>query len=138
MRPFLVFLIMILAFGCSSQVQPKEPDHLISKDKMVDILYDVLILNAAKGTSKASLENQGVYPENYIYKKYHIDSLQFATSHSYYSYHIEDYEIIMSKLEQKYNLDKEMFESNISKENLSQQKKKDSLRMSKKAFNNKN
>ncbi|MDG5490375.1 DUF4296 domain-containing protein [Psychroserpens sp. SPM9] len=105
---------MLIAFlGCSTYEKPEKPENLISKDKMVDILYDVFILNAAKGSSKSILENQGVFPQDYVFNKYKIDSLQFAQSNAYYGFYVEEYEVILSKVEQRINADKEKYQKRI-------------------------
>ena len=57
-------------------------------------MFDVLLLNSAKGLQKKTLELHGVYPEDYVYTKYSIDSLQFALSNNYYAYDVESYKKI--------------------------------------------
>ncbi|MFT5847076.1 MAG: hypothetical protein ACJARX_002354 [Psychroserpens sp.] len=82
---------------------------------MVTILYDVLIINAVKRTSKTILELKGVHPEDYIFKKYRIDRTQFALSHAYYASNIEDYQSIMTNLEQKHVNNKEDIQFRLEK-----------------------
>jgi len=114
--------ILILAFvmSCNSNTieVPKKPSNLIGKDKMADIIYDMSVFTAAKGVGKWNLENKGIMPEAFIYDKYNIDSLQFALSNTYYSYHIEDFEAIYDKVNGILEEEKAVFDSIIQTEEL--------------------
>ena len=114
--------------ACNSIEKPKEPENLISKDKMVDILYDVFVINTAKGTSKSVLEDNGIYPEDYVFKKHEIDSLQFALSNAYYGFYLEEYESILARVEERFDTDKDRFQAKIDKESEDKQRKKDSIK----------
>nr|WP_321221805.1 DUF4296 domain-containing protein [uncultured Psychroserpens sp.] len=128
MRHLVIYLLILLTFGCGKDAKPEKPDDLISKDKMVDVLYDTFVLNTAKGTSKSILENHGIYPENYIFKKHNIDSLQFALSNEYYGFHVEEYESIIARVEDRFNNDKDRFQTKIDMDVKEVQRKKDSIK----------
>ena len=128
MKPYIILVILLICVGCQPSEKPQKPDRLISKDKMVDILYDILVLNSTKGINKSVIEINGIKPENYIYEKYNIDSLQFALSNEYYGYHIEDYESIINRLEKRLNSDKALFEKQAEEEDRYQLRKRDSIR----------
>lgn len=110
MKKFIYIAFVILFVGCNSD-RPSKPKNLIPKDEMSEIIYDVFILNAAKGVNKKVLENNGIFPQDYVYKKYRIDSLQFALSNEYYSYNIEMYESIMEKVKSKIEFEKKINDS---------------------------
>lgn len=128
MRCFVSIIALIICFGCQPLDKPKKPDNLISKDKMVDILYDVLVLNTSKGINKSVLEMNGIKPENYIYEKYNIDSLQFALSNEYYGFYVEDYESIIDGVEKRVIKDEALYKKQVEKEATDLQRKRDSLR----------
>lgn len=128
MRSFVIVLLALGLLGCHSADQPKKPENLIPKDKMVDIMYDVFILNAAKGANKTKLENNGVFPQDYVFEKYTIDSLQFAQSNEYYGSNIDDYEAIILKVEQRIKDDKDKYQKLLDEEELAKKKKRDSIR----------
>ena len=94
---------LLLAFiGCNNAID--KPDNLIEKDKMIDILYDVSLLEAIKSQNISG----GISNKNaniYLYKKYKIDSVQFAQSNKYYASDIEEYkkmfEEVKSRLEKQ-------------------------------------
>ncbi|MGB1309376.1 MAG: DUF4296 domain-containing protein, partial [Oceanihabitans sp.] len=92
MKKYFLFVVFIsLVFSCKHTNTPEKPENLIPKDKMVNILIDMSLFNAAKGVNKKMVENNGIVLEEYIYKKHNIDSLQFAESNTYYAYNIETY-----------------------------------------------
>lgn len=128
MKRILIVLVIISFFGCYSDSKPKKPENLISKDKMANILYDVFILNAAKGSNKSILEAQGIYPENYVFEKYNIDSLQFALSNDYYGFYVEEYESIIARVEKRIDNDKITYKALAEKEEKDKQRKRDSIR----------
>lgn len=128
MRPVLICLIMVCFLGCHSSGKPEKPDNLIAKEKMVDILYDVFVLNAAKGSNKRILENNGIYPENFVFEKHGIDSAQFAESNAYYGFYVEDYEAIINDVEQRINLNKDNYQKLVDIEDKKKLREKDSLR----------
>jgi hypothetical protein len=91
MRKALSFLaILILFLSCKEEVVEK-PDRLIEKNKMVDIMYDLAILEGMKYQNITSLVDYNVNSSQYIYKKYKIDSLQFVQSNVYYASNYEKY-----------------------------------------------
>lgn len=90
---------------------------------MSEIMYDLYILNAAKGVNRKLLELNGIMPLEYIYEKHGIDSLQFAESNTYYAYDSKVYTSIIEKMSAKLQKDKELYETLTDEE----QKIKDSL-----------
>lgn len=123
MRTIIFIFVCVLLLRCGNSDRPEKPENLISKDKMSDVIYDVFVLNAAKGINNRILENHGIMPQEYVYKKHNIDSLQFAKSNDYYAYDIKIYESIMEKVKQKLEAEKAKNEALILKE----EKTKDSL-----------
>ena len=124
------FLLILLIFSCKNNSidKPKKPDNLIPKDAMVEILYDVSLVSSAKGVNKKLMEEKGLLPEDYIYKKHNIDSLQFALSNEYYAFNLKTYEDIYKSVKIKLEKDKSHFQELIEIE----QKTKDSLNKIKK------
>ncbi|WP_298494207.1 DUF4296 domain-containing protein [uncultured Algibacter sp.] len=90
--------IFFIAVACNKLKGPKKPKNLISKDKMVNILIDAKLITSANSKNKTIMRDSGLDMNTYVYKKYNIDSLQFALSNDYYSFYIEDYEEIYTKL----------------------------------------
>lgn len=85
-------LIIFLFIGCSDNV----PDNLISKEKMENIIFDIMILNASNGFD-LKIDNN-LLSDELIYKKHNIDSLQFFESELYYSKNPRDHYEIYAKV----------------------------------------
>lgn len=112
---FLVVLSMLLS--CKKELV-KTPNHLIEKDKMVNIMYDLALLEAIKIQNPSSLDSFKINSNEYIFKKYKIDSLQFAQNNIYYAADYKEYKKMFEKI--KSRLDK----NKISVENSIKDKKK--------------
>ena len=94
---------------------------------MVDVLYDHMLLNAAKGINKKILEKHIANPTQYIFDKYNIDSTQFTQSNTYYAHNSEVYASIYNRLKERLELDKKTMEDLVAEE----KKKRDSVRKTK-------
>lgn len=84
MKKAVLFIFCAVLISCGEKVV-KEPEQLISKEKMADILYDLAILTAAKNTSTDILVKNKIETMEYIYTKYSIDSVQFVENNLYYA-----------------------------------------------------
>lgn len=84
MKQLLVILLGILIISCSDNPAPK-PDKLLSEDVMKDILFDVVVLQAAESTVGHKLDQYNLKLTSFIYKKYEIDSLTYYQNQKYYA-----------------------------------------------------
>lgn len=85
--------------SCQSEIE--KPRNLISEDSMIDIFYDLAIMDAMRSHNPLSLEIRGLQPDAYVYSKYKIDSLQFAQSNKYYASDIEKYKSMYVELNKR-------------------------------------
>lgn len=117
-RLLKIMCLVVLIISCENNKikKPVKPDNLISKNKMVDILFDMALLSSAKGSDRRILENKGIYPEEYVYSKHNIDSLQFAISNNYYSYDIQEYEELYEQVRARLESDKKEVDKIIAEE----------------------
>ena len=113
---FGVLLTAVFSCGKNNIERPEQPKNLISESKMVDILYDMSLVSAAKGVNKKILENKGVHPSEFVFAKHDIDSVQFIESNAYYSYDIRVYQDIYAKVKERLETDKENFAKIIEQE----------------------
>jgi len=95
----IFFGLIVLFFGCNSNSVEK-PKNLIDKDKMVDILYDISLLEAIK-TQNINGGMTAKAGNDFIYKKYKIDSVQFVKSNKYYASDIEGYKKMFEKVKER-------------------------------------
>ncbi len=77
----------------------EKPENLIQKEKMVLILYDLAILNAAKSAYTSSFEDDKIETMEFLYRKYGIDSVQFSQSDLYYASIPLEYQAIYEKVD---------------------------------------
>lgn len=128
MKNVIVYLLIGVFFGCNTVNKPKKPDNLISKDKMVNVMYDVFLINSAKGLEKKTLELNGILPEDFIYKKHSIDSAQFALSNNYYAFDTKVYKSIMDQVKSRISAEQKKYEAINEKEAKEASAKKDSIK----------
>jgi hypothetical protein len=122
----LLAIIFILV-SCKDEVI-KKPKRLIEKEVMVNIMYDLSLLEAIKYQNPASLDTFRINPKKYIYKKYKIDSLQFAQSNAYYASDYEGYANIVALLEDRLTKKKAETVALIKAEAKKEKKKKKTVK----------
>ena len=115
MNKLKLIIILSLVLGCNNSLnqEPIPPENLISKEKMIDIIYDMTLINVAKGVNKSILENNGIIPEQYLFNKHSIDSILFAKSNEYYSYDLKTYQTIYDKVKIKLEKNKNIINDSI-------------------------
>ncbi|PZO31483.1 MAG: DUF4296 domain-containing protein [Flavobacteriaceae bacterium] len=103
MKKIFFFCVVFLAVSCNNSVIEK-PSNLIEKDKMVDILYDISLLETVKsqGIKRGFAQSE---INQYILKKYKIDSLQLISSNKYYASDAEEYKRMFEKVKAKLDED---------------------------------
>ncbi|MES2804313.1 DUF4296 domain-containing protein [Flavobacterium sp. 11] len=101
MRKIITFLTIVTLFvSCKEEVVNK-PERLIEKDVMVDIMYDLSILEAIRNQNPASLDTFKINSRDYIFKKYKIDSVQFAKSNVYYASDYNEYKSMFEQIRKR-------------------------------------
>jgi hypothetical protein len=103
-----IFILLIVLAGCKKELV-KEPKHLIEKEKMVNIMYDLSLLDAMKVENPTLMDSFKNNSNQYIYKKYKIDSVQFAQSNIYYAADYKEYEKMYNQV--KARIDKKKSET---------------------------
>lgn len=118
----LSFLIILSTFLSCKKDLVETPNQLIERDKMVNIMYDLSLLEAIKIQNPTSLDSFQINSNEYIFKKYKIDSLQFAQNNIYYAADYKEYKKMFEKVKNRLDNDKTLTERLIKNK-----KKKDSL-----------
>ena len=101
----LLFILFTLLNSCKKDIV-KTPDHLIERGKMLNIMYDLSILEAIKNQNPSSLEKYKINSKQYVFNKYKIDSIQFVQNNLYYSADYKDYQLMYEEV--KTRIDKNM------------------------------
>lgn len=118
----------MLLSGCYKMERPEKPERFLSEEEMVNVLIDMSLLSSAKGIDKRVLENNGIVPDAYIYKKNNIDSLTFALNNEYYAFDIKKYDAIYAKVKDSLTQLRDTYKAIDSKER-AKKKIADSIRM---------
>ncbi len=114
----LLFLILgiVMVTSCVERIIEK-PDDLIPREKMTQLLYDLAILNAAKSTNSAVLEEHFDSPTYFLFEQYGVDSLQFVKSDLFYASQPLVYESIYKEVAAKLDKEKNKIEEARKKVN---------------------
>ena len=116
MKKIVIIAVLSLLFiQCKNNKidRPDKPANLIPEDKMVEVLYDMTVINAAKGLNRRVIENNGIDPEAFVFDKHQIDSAQFAESNRYYSFDIKTYEAIYARVKTKLQSEKDLLNKDL-------------------------
>ena len=110
MKQFFVLVVFFMLAGCKEPVV-KEPDHLIEREAMVNLLYDLSILEVVKYQNPPSLKNYKKDVMTYIYKKHKIDSLQLVQNNRYYASNYKDYKKIFEEIKARVDTEVKLLDS---------------------------
>lgn len=95
-----ILLVLACIISCTSNTIYKEPDDLINKGLMIDLILDIEIANASRNL----VNTKGVRVAEYmplVYEKFGIDSARFTRSNFYYSTKIDDYSKMLQEVQKK-------------------------------------
>lgn len=130
---FFYFLLAIL-LSCSNVQKRDKPENLLSKDQMVEIYTDMLLLDAVKRSVSKSFESYNLEASEHIYNKFKIDSATLTNNMRYYNLDFEAnaeiYKRVNENLENKREFIDSIVQNRDSIQKIEQQKKlkvKDSL-----------
>lgn len=117
MKKTLTYLIIGLTVWNCAETTPK-PENLIPEDKMIDILYDMNMFQAIRNNDYRLYELHNINPEQYIYKKYSIDSIQFVQSNKFYASDMEKYSNLLNAVMDRVTAEKEKIQDSLPERNL--------------------
>jgi hypothetical protein len=107
----LLFITLFLITSCKNDVIEK-PKNLISKDKMENIIYDLALLEAAKGQD-AAMQIKFPKPSDFIKAKYKVDSLTFAKSTQYYASDIKEYKKMYANIKARLEVENKKYKDTL-------------------------
>lgn len=122
---------MLISGSCQDLEKTERPSDLIPESKMVDVLTELSLVYAARNYNKQKLEATGIKPDEYIFEKFDIDSLQFERSNDYYSEQYSQYERIYDSVKSRIQKMKNRLDSlrdiEVKREDSIKQAEKDSI-----------
>jgi len=101
MRYLIVVLVSLCLWNCQEVKRPEMPLNLIPEDRMVDILTEVYLINAGRSFDNKTIIENKMKLDSFFYKKFNIDSIQFAASNAYYTSNLNTYTNLFLKVEEK-------------------------------------
>jgi len=116
MKKILPFLFVLAIFASCKKELAKKPERLIEKDKMVNIMYDLSLLGAMRSQNAVLLDSFKNNSNEYIYKKYKIDSIQFAQSNIYYAADFKEYKKMYEQVKLRLEKNKTLAEAAVKAE----------------------
>ncbi|PIF31633.1 uncharacterized protein DUF4296 [Flavobacterium sp. 9] len=96
----LIVLVLFLSVSCKKELV-KQPAKLIERGKMIDIMYDLSLLEAIKYQNPMSVDSNETNPTKFIFQKYKVDSLQFAQNNMYYAADYERYKDMFDEISKR-------------------------------------
>lgn len=109
-------MVILLFISCQNIENTERPDNLIPENKMVEVLTELSILNAAKNYNKKLLEETGFKPEEFLLEKYGIDSIQLVESTRFYARNYAQFEGMYEKVQRNLESRKDELEVKSLKE----------------------
>ena len=116
MKQLLFLFLSLFVFSCSKNPAPK-PDNLLDEEVMVDIIYDISILQATDGSMPYKLTEHNIKMDQYILDKYKIDSTAYRQNQKYYAANARKYKKIYKKVIERLEQEKIKVEQDASKVN---------------------
>ena len=111
----LFVLIGFLVLSCDTNSAVTKPDVFLSSEKMENILYDLTVLKAIK-TSYNNHEGKALFNDNYIYRKYNIDSTILAQNQLYYAQSPKESIVLYKRVDQRLKKAKDSIDQLLKKQ----------------------
>lgn len=99
MKYIFTIFIIVGFLSCQEVIRPEMPENLIPEDKMVEVLTEVYLINAARSFDNRTILDNKIKLDSFIYNKFEIDSAQFANSNAYYTANLQTYDRLFVKVE---------------------------------------
>lgn len=99
MRNYIYLFLIICCLACDGSTPVEPPAEKITPEMMEDIFYDLMLMKAIKNSSYVDPAHEAYFTDQYIYKKYGIDSLQLVQNQTYYAQKPKLMKKIFDKLE---------------------------------------
>lgn len=116
MKKIVFISVVLVALISCKETVVKVPEKLIEEEEMIDIFYDLTLLEAMLGYNPSLMTRNNINPHTYVYEKYGIDSLQFASNNKYYASDIKKYDKMFEKVKARMEQSKADFDTLMKKQ----------------------
>jgi hypothetical protein len=98
MKKLVVVITVFFIVSCNNFIE--KPNNLIDEDQMVEIIYDISLLDAMKSQG---VTTQTSYPttSQFLKSKYKVDSITFAKSSQYYAADYKKYKKMYEEVKKR-------------------------------------
>ena len=87
----ILFIFILFSFCACNENPVKTPENLLDEEVMIDILYDIAVLQAAESYVPDVISSKSIKVNSFIYDKYEIDSITYYQNHKYYAADVKKY-----------------------------------------------
>lgn len=101
MKNLVLYLVFFAFLGCQDVKFPEKPENLMTEDQMVDVLTEVYLINSARSLDNKTIIQSKIQLDSFVFKKFKIDSLQFAQSNAYYTSNLNTYNRLFAKVDER-------------------------------------
>ena len=108
MKKLALVIVSVIMFSCGGSTVEK-PERLLSEDEMTNIIYDITMIQAFRSVKPEVLDYNNIKGQEYIFKKYKIDSLTFAQNNAWYTANMDKYEAIQKKVTERIKKERKLF-----------------------------
>lgn len=135
-----ILLLMLINIGCQSVDDVEKPERFLNKSEMKNLIYDMVLLDAAVSVNKRRLEELDIEFLEFLSKKYNIDSTDLKQNILYYNLNFDENTEIYTEVKDSISKLEKVYDS-ISKVSDSLEKielkKQDSIQKLKDSIENK-
>ena len=114
MKKIIYILVLLLAVAASKKNIVPKPDKFLDEKQMENLLYDLAVLESMKVSQAQKLDSLQFNSQQFIYKKYQIDSITLAQNMVYYGSFPKEYDTIVKKVEKSIKLQRDSIDKVIN------------------------
>jgi hypothetical protein len=105
MKKLICIILAVTAFiSCGHETVVEKPDNLIEEEQMVNMLYDLSLLQASY--SVLNMQDKRIDGLKFLKEKYGVDSTSFTNSNKYYASQPEKYQKMQKQVLERMGAEK--------------------------------
>lgn len=102
-RLLYIIALFTLLLSCKEITPVTVPDTLLDQKQMEEVMFDAVLVNAARGYRAAMLNQMGINPATYVFEKYTIDSTIYAQNLMYYTADVDLFKTMNERVLEQIN-----------------------------------
>ena len=118
---YIGLLVVLFFMSCDRHEAPK-PKVFVEENIMIDIMYDLTIVQAIKSTGEYVLADSSLEVKNLLRDKYKIDEKTWIANNKYYASNLKKYNAMIAEVHQRLEKQKLEMEPKVKKVEAKSQK----------------